>query len=128
MKNGVSTLDRYIFNRFHTKDLDNRKIQKMSAPIRPFKSRMYGYKNQPGYVVCLVKMHKGGIEPRVPSRGRTPSNINRKYTRGISALEIAQNKVRKKYPNLKVLGGYNLSENGQYKWFEIILKDPVLVV
>jgi len=32
--------------------------------------------------------------------------------------------LRKKYPNLEVLGSYPVGQDGKYKWFEVVLVDP----
>jgi large subunit ribosomal protein L15e len=39
-------------------------------------------------------------------------------------LEEAINRCRKKFPNLYPLGGYPLTYDSLYKWFEVILVDP----
>lgn len=39
-------------------------------------------------------------------------------------LLIAQERAAKKFPNLRVLNGYWVGEDGQNKWFEVILVDP----
>jgi large subunit ribosomal protein L15e len=37
---------------------------------------------------------------------------------------IAEERAGKAYPNLEVLNSYWVGEDGQYKWFEVILVDP----
>jgi len=36
---------------------------------------------------------------------------------------IAEERAAKKFPNLEVLNSYWIWEDGQYKWFEVILAD-----
>ena len=41
----------------------------------------------------------------------------------INAKEIAENRVQRKYPNLKVLNSYLVYKDGRHSWFEVILLD-----
>jgi len=46
-----------------------------------------------------------------------------KYTRAKSLKEIAESRVARKFPNLKVLNSYWVWEDGKNTWFEVILAD-----
>jgi large subunit ribosomal protein L15e len=46
------------------------------------------------------------------------------YTPHKSMLLIAQERAARKFPNLRVLNGYWVGEDGQRKWYEVILIDP----
>ena len=35
-----------------------------------------------------------------------------------------EERIQRKYPNLEVLGSYEVGRDGRHKWFEIILIDP----
>jgi large subunit ribosomal protein L15e len=47
-----------------------------------------------------------------------------KFTPAKSLQRIAEERVSKKFPNLKVLNSYWVWQDGQSKWFEVILVDP----
>jgi large subunit ribosomal protein L15e len=47
-----------------------------------------------------------------------------KFTRGISLKNIAEEKARKRFPNLLVLNSYYVWEDGTHHWYETILRDP----
>ena len=127
MSNKILNLENKIdFNQL-VKSLPNKPIIRVSNPFKPFKSRSYGYKKIPGYVVIIGKIKKGGIEPQIPSRGRTPSKIYRKYSRDISHYDILVAKILKKYKPMHLVNGYYLGETHSHIWYEIILKDPNLI-
>lgn len=126
-KNRILFCEKKILENLHLSQFANKKIIRIDSPIRAFKSRSVGFKRIPGFVTLLVKVNKGGIDPKIPARGRKPSNIYKKYSRKISKLDIAIQKALDKYNNLKLLKGYFLVENGKQVIFEIILKDPVLI-
>ena len=37
---------------------------------------------------------------------------------------MAEERAARKYPNLEVLNSYWVWQDGQYKWFEIVMVDP----
>ncbi|MEK6945122.1 MAG: 50S ribosomal protein L15, partial [Thermoproteota archaeon] len=41
-----------------------------------------------------------------------------------SMKEVAEHRVLKRYPNMKLLGSYFLYKDGMHYWFEVILADP----
>jgi large subunit ribosomal protein L15e len=47
-----------------------------------------------------------------------------KFTPKKSMRMIAEERGNRKFPNLEVLNSYWVGEDGQYKWFEVILVDP----
>lgn len=47
-----------------------------------------------------------------------------KYTRSKSLKDIAQDRVARKYPNLKVINTYWVWGDGRSAWYETILIDP----
>ena len=40
---------------------------------------------------------------------------------------IAEERAARKFPNLEVLNSYWIWEDGRFKWFEVIMVDPVLL-
>jgi large subunit ribosomal protein L15e len=47
-----------------------------------------------------------------------------KITPGKSRQIIAEEKIERRFPNLRVLNSYWVGADGMYKWFEVILVDP----
>ena len=45
-----------------------------------------------------------------------------KWAKGMK--RIAEERVSKKFPNLKVLNSYLLWSDGKFKWYEVLLLDP----
>ncbi|MEM2094701.1 MAG: 50S ribosomal protein L15e, partial [Candidatus Bathyarchaeia archaeon] len=72
-----------------------------------------------------VRIRRGGRRKPRPTSGRRQRHIGSKlYTPHKSMLLIAQERAAKKFPNLRPLNGYYVGEDGQHKWFEVILIDP----
>jgi large subunit ribosomal protein L15e len=42
----------------------------------------------------------------------------------MSLKNIAEEKARKRYPNLHVLNSYYVWEDGMHHWYETIMRDP----
>jgi len=100
-------------------------IVRVEKPLRLDRARALGYKAKQGFVVVRVRIRRGGLRKRRPKAGRRQKRMGvLKYTPAKSLQQIAEERVAKKYPNLKVLGSYWVWEDGKYKWFEVILVDP----
>ncbi|PSH01372.1 MAG: 50S ribosomal protein L15e [Nanohaloarchaea archaeon QH_8_44_6] len=100
-------------------------IVKAENPTRIPKARQLGYKAKNGFNIIRTKISKGGSKKKRPSGGRRPkaSGQNR-YSSKKSKRVIAEQRTSKKYPNLEVLDSYWVAEDGNYKWYEIIMVDP----
>lgn len=100
-------------------------VVRVNRPTRIDKARKYGYKAKQGFVVARVRVRRGGARKSRPVSGRGPGRMGvNKITRAKSIQRIAEERTYKRYPNLEVLGSYWLWEDGQYKWFEVVLVDP----
>jgi len=100
-------------------------ITRVKKPSRLDRARALGYKAKPGYVVVRVRVTRGGLRKIPPSLGRRQKRMGiAKIKRQLSLKTIAENRAKRKYPNLKVLGSYYVGEDGKYKWFEVIMVDP----
>jgi len=103
-------------------------VQRIDKPSRLDKARALGYKAKPGYVVVRVKVSRGGLRKIPPSMGRRQKRTGiSKIKRQISLQDIAENKAKRKYRNLRALGSYYVGEDGRYKWFEVVMADPTLL-
>ncbi|MFW5903019.1 MAG: 50S ribosomal protein L15e [archaeon] len=100
-------------------------IKKIEKPTNPIKAKQIGYKAKQGFVVARVKERKGsGIHIR-PNRGRRPKRMGTvKRKRAKSHQRQAEEKASKKYPNLVVVNSYLAAEDGNIKFFEVIMADP----
>ena len=98
----------------------------VSSSLRPYKARIYGYKSVPGNILVVSSIKKGGIEAKIPARGRTPSKIYSKYSRNISLARILKKRVQKRYTNMVCKGQYPVFEDGKRVWFEFFFQDPLV--
>jgi len=100
-------------------------VHRVQHPTRPDRARALGYKAKQGYVVVRVRIRKGGARKPRPRAGRRQKALGvTKYTRAMSLKNIAEQKAKKKFPNLRVLNSYYVWEDGMHHWFETILRDP----
>ncbi|MBS7610990.1 50S ribosomal protein L15e [Candidatus Bathyarchaeota archaeon] len=103
-------------------------VVRIDKPTKLHTARRLGYKAKPGIVVVRVRVRKGSGEKPRPRSGRRPKAIGvKKIKRDISKQKIAEERVLKKYPNLKLVGSYYVWEDGVYKWYECILCDPQIL-
>jgi len=100
-------------------------ITRVERPTRINKARQYGYKAKQGFVVARTRIRRGGARKSRPVKGRRPKRAGAvRITRAKNLQRIVEERTDKRYPNLEVLGSYWLWEDGQYKWFEVVLVDP----
>ena len=100
-------------------------VHRVEHPTRLDRARSLGYKAKQGYVVVRVRIRKGGARKIRPRAGRRPRALGvNKFTRAMSLKNIAEQKAKRKYPNLRVLNSYYLWEDGSHHWYETILRDP----
>jgi large subunit ribosomal protein L15e len=101
-------------------------VVRADKPTRIDRARSLGYKAKQGFVIARVKIGKGGRRRRLYGRrGRKPSKAGLvHFTHGKGLQWIAEERAAKRFPNLEVLNSYHVGEDGQRKWFEVILVDP----
>ncbi len=100
-------------------------ICRVDRPTRPDRARSLGYRAKQGFVVVRVRVRKGGARKPRPRSGRRQKAMGVvKYTRAKSHKEIAEGRVARKFPNLRVLNSYWVWEDGRSTWFEAVLVDP----
>lgn len=100
-------------------------VTKLEKPSNIPKARSVGYKAKQGVIVCLTKVRKGSGIMRRPNRGRRPKRMGvNKLTRRISIQRMAEQKADNNFPGLEVLNSYLVGEDGQHKYYEVILLDP----
>jgi len=100
-------------------------IVRLERPTRLGRARAVGYKAKQGYVVVRAKTGRGPRERPRPKMGRKPSKLGvAKYTPAKSRRWIAEERVGKKFPNLRVLNSYWVGSDHRNVWYEVILVDP----
>jgi len=100
-------------------------IERIERPTRLDKARSQGYKAKQGVVLTRVSVRKGTARKSRFTAGRRSkrTGVNR-IGRKKNLNRIAEERVTRKYPNLRVLNSYWVGEDGSQKWFEVILVDP----
>jgi large subunit ribosomal protein L15e len=101
-------------------------VTRLERPTRIDRARAVGYRAKGGYVVVRVRVRRGGQRKRAIIAGRRPKHKGiLRMTLSKSLRRIAEERAQKHYPNLEVLNSYWVGEDGQQKFFEVILVDPV---
>ena len=100
-------------------------IVRVEKPTRLDRARKLGYKAKQGFVTARIRIRRGGLRKKRPVAGRTQKRMGVKKFKPAKGLKlIAEERVSKKFPNLKILNSYWVWEDGQHKWYEVIMLDP----
>ena len=100
-------------------------FQRIDKPTRIDAARRVGYRAKQGVVICRTRVRRGGLRKGVVNMKRKPSKSGvTKITMAKSIQRIAEERVSRRYPNLRVLNSYRVGEDGKNKFFEVILLDP----
>ncbi len=100
-------------------------IARIPRPTRPDRARSLGYKAKQGFIIVRVRVRRGGLRKARPRKGRKPSKMGvLKITMRKSLQRIAEERAARKFPNLEVLNSYWVGQDGQYKYYEVIMVDP----
>ena len=98
-------------------------VTRLDKPTRISRARSLGYKAKHGFVVARVRVGKGKRKRPKFKGGRVPKKMGRFFPPGKSKQLLGEERVARKFPNLKVLNSYYVGDDGQYEWFEVILLD-----
>ncbi|MCD6227130.1 50S ribosomal protein L15e [Candidatus Micrarchaeota archaeon] len=101
-------------------------VTEVEKPTNISRARNLGYKAKEGYFIVRVKVGRGLRARPKPTGGRKPRHNYKYKAPGVSYQVLAEQKAGKKYPGLEVLNSYWVGEDGQHKYFEVILIDPLL--
>jgi large subunit ribosomal protein L15e len=100
-------------------------VEEIDNPTRIPKARQKGYKSKNGFTMVRSRVNKGGVKRQRVEKKRKPSNSGQsQYSRKKSKQVIAEERASEKFSNLEVLDSYWVAEDGNRKWFEVILVDP----
>jgi large subunit ribosomal protein L15e len=101
-------------------------VTRLERPTRLDRARAIGYRAKGGYLVVRVRVRRGGQRKRAIIAGRRPKHKGiLRMTLLKSLRRIAEERAQKHYPNLEVLNSYWVGEDGQQKFYEVIMVDPV---
>ena len=100
---------------------------KCTRAIRAQARRM-GFKAKQGYVIYRVRVRRGGRKRPVPKGQIYGKPVNQ----GITQLKakrnlrnVAEERVGRKVGNLRVLNSYWVNQDSTYKYFEVVMIDPM---
>ncbi len=100
-------------------------VVRVDKPSNVDRARRLGYKAKQGYIIVRVRTSKGKRQKSRPRKTRKPKRFGvNKFTPKKGWQLIAEERAQKKYPNLEVLNSYYVGEDGQHKWYEVIMVDP----
>jgi len=100
-------------------------VIRIDRPSRLMRARSLGYKAKQGFVLARARVRRGGLHKTRSKGGRRQKRTGiTKYVPAKSSRLIAEERAAREFPSLEVLNSYWVWEDGQYKWFEVILVDP----
>ena len=107
-----------------------KRITKLHRPTRTDKAHKLGYKAKQGYTVCRVAVRRGG---RVRRAGSSKGIVfGKPHNAGINQLKFARNlrsvaeeRAGRVCGNMRVLNSYWVNQDATFKYYEIILVDPM---
>lgn len=97
---------------------------RVESPSNLVRARRLGFKAKQGYAIVRVRVDKGRRTRRRTSGGRKQKNYYLFVQPQQSHQAIAEQRVNRVYKNMEVLNSYWAGEDGNYKFFEVILADP----
>ncbi len=97
---------------------------KVESPTNLSRARTLGYKAKQGYIIVRTRVDKGRRTRRRSNGGRKHKNYYLFVQPQMSHRAIAEQRVNRVYRNMEVLNSYWVGEDGNYKFFEVILADP----
>jgi large subunit ribosomal protein L15e len=99
--------------------------RRVERPTRLDRARELGYKAKQGVIMARVRVRRGGERRRAIRGGRRPKRKGiSKLTLKKSIQRVAEERAGRRFPNMEVLNSYWVAEDGQHKWYEVILVDP----
>lgn len=101
-------------------------VERVEKPTRIDRARSIGYRAKQGYVVARVKLLRGGRQRPLIKKGRRSKHRRRLKIVGKNYQWIAEEKANRKFKSCEVIGSYQLTKDGQYYYYEVILVDRIL--
>jgi len=98
-------------------------VSRIAKPTNIARARELGYKAKQGVVMARVRVRKGLSMKQKPRGGRKPSKSGRYFAYHKSEQAIAEERAARAFNNCEALNSYFVGEDGNYKFFEVILID-----
>ena len=97
---------------------------RIEHPTRIDKARAVGFKAKPGYIVVRQRVQRGHrMHPQTDIGGRRSKTRTQRLDLNKTLRLIAEERASRSFLNCEVLNSYPVGEDGEYKWYEIILVD-----
>ena len=96
-------------------------VVRVERPLNPPRARSLGYKASRDYVMARVRIAKGKRRRRRPDLGRKPGKNRKTQPPGLSLQVLAEKRAERRFVNLRLVNSYYVGEDGQFKFFEVIL-------
>lgn len=104
-------------------------VHRATQPSRPDKAHRLGYKSKQGYVIFRTRVRRGDRKKRVAKGivyGKPENQGVNKMKKASSLRVLAEQRVgRRVAGNLRVLNSYWVGQDALFKYFEVILVDPM---
>jgi large subunit ribosomal protein L15e len=98
-------------------------VERIGKPTNIARARELGYKAKLGILMARVRVGRGLSKRRKIKAGRKPSKSGMFYAYRKSLQSMAEERAAKRFSNCEVLNSYYVGEDGEYKFFEVILLD-----
>eukprot|EP01105_Mastigella_eilhardi_P027509 TRINITY_DN8508_c0_g1_i1.p1 TRINITY_DN8508_c0_g1~~TRINITY_DN8508_c0_g1_i1.p1 ORF type:complete len:205 (-),score=50.99 TRINITY_DN8508_c0_g1_i1:124-738(-) len=104
------------------------RIHRATRPTRPDRARKLGYRAKQGFIIYRVRVRRGDRKKNV-SKGIVygkPKNqgiCKQKMYRNLRS--VAEERAGRRCGNLRVLNSYWINQDAVFKYFEIIMVDPM---
>lgn len=98
-------------------------LLKIDRPTNIARAHELGYKAKQGVILVRVRVGRGLSKRRKPRRGRKPSKYGRFYAYRKSLQSICEERAARRFLNCEVLNSYFVGEDGNNKFYEVILLD-----
>ncbi|KAJ8910608.1 hypothetical protein NQ315_003336 [Exocentrus adspersus] len=103
-------------------------VHKADKPTYIDKARQLGYKAKEGYSIYRVRIKRGGRKKLVNNgntRGKCVNAGIYEQKPSLNLQGMAEIKLGKKIRNLRILNSYWVGQDGTYKYYEVIMVDPL---
>lgn len=98
-------------------------VERVEKPTNIARARELGYKAKQGVVIARVRIDRGLSKRRKIEAGRKPSKSGRFYAFRKPLQARAEERASNKFSNCEVLNSYFVGQDGNYKFFEVIMLD-----
>ena len=96
---------------------------RIERPTRLDRARSLGYKAKQGILIVRQRVGRGGHTHPNITGGRRPKHNTQRKVVNKSYQQIAEERAARKFTNCEVLNSYFVIQDGQHKWYEVILID-----